>query len=104
MELRELSRSGRVWQTANELLERAKAGRALVFADRMVHLPNADSWAYFPPNPSPDLDDPTIFVRTPKGVDGSQRALEFWRRRFPDRSAWLFRFEEGEPSLHRLTD
>ena len=102
IQVRELSRSGRVWQTANRLLARAEAGRALVFADLMVYMPNADSWAYFPPNPSPDLDDPTIFVRTPKGADGPQRALEFWQRRFPDRSAWLFRFEEGGPSLRRL--
>ena len=103
IQLRELSRSGLAWQTVNRLLADAGAGRALVFADRMVHLPNGDSWAYFPPNPSPRLDDPTLFVRIPKGADGQRRALEFWRRRFPDRSVWLFAFEEGEPALHRLT-
>ncbi len=102
LQVRELRRSGGAWQTANRLLDEAGAHHALVFADRMVDGAAPASWAYFPPNPSPDLTDPRIFVRIPHGEDGPQRARAFWQRRFPDRSAWVFVYHEGEPRLHRL--
>jgi hypothetical protein len=102
VQVRELSRAGATWQTANRLLDQAGAGRALVFANTMVDRSAWRTWAFFPPNPSPALDDERIFVRLPKGEDGSERAREFWRRRFPDRSAWLFRFEHGAPVLRDL--
>jgi hypothetical protein len=103
VQVRELRRSGEAWQTANRLLDEAGAEQqALVFADTMVDMNAARSWAYFPPNPSPGLDDARIFVRIPQGDDAPTRAREFWRRRFPDRSAWLFRFEDRRPVLRRL--
>ena len=102
VQVRNLRRSGAAWQAANRLLDEAGAGRALVFADTMVDPAAGDSWAYFPPNPSPDLDDARIFVRIPAADDAPQRAREVWLRRFPDRSAWLFRFESREPVLRQL--
>jgi len=102
VQVHNLRRSGAAWQTANRLLDGAGAGRALVFADSMVDLAAGDSWAYFPPNPGPDLDDPRIFVRIPPGDDAPERARDFWLRRFPERSAWLFRFEDHEPVLRQL--
>ena len=102
VQLRDLHRSGSTWQTAHRLLDEAGAERALVFADAMVDVGSAVSWAYYPPNPSPDLDDPRIFVRIPTGEGATDRALDFWRRRFPDRSAWVFVWAEGKPLLRRL--
>jgi hypothetical protein len=68
----------------------------------MVDVGSAASWAYHPPNPSPELDDPRIFVRIPTGEGAADQALDFWRRRFPDRSAWVFRWVEGKAVLRRL--
>jgi len=102
VQLRDLHRSGSTWQTAHRLLDEAGAERVLVFADAMVDVGSAASWAYYPPNPSPDLDDPRIFVRIPSGQGAADRALDFWRRRFPDRSAWVFVWAEGQPVLKRL--
>jgi hypothetical protein len=99
VQVRELRRSGETWQTAHRLLDEAGAERALVFADAMVDVSAARSWAYYPPNPSPALDDPRIFVRIPQGDDAPARARDFWQRRFPDRPAWLFRWEDHQPVL-----
>jgi hypothetical protein len=38
----------------------------------------------------------------PSGEQASEAAREFWQRRFPDRSAWLFRFEQHRPVLRKL--
>jgi hypothetical protein len=97
-----MHRSGAAWQTANRMLDRAGAENAVVFADRLVDLRQANTWAYYPPNPSPRLDDARIFVRLPGGAERLPLAVEFWRRRFPERSAWVYGFEEGHPFLRRL--
>jgi hypothetical protein len=102
IQVRELHRSGETWQTAHRLLDEAGAEHALIFADAMVDVSAARSWAYYPPNPSPALDDPRVFVRIPQGDDAPEQARDFWQRRFPDRSAWLFRWEEHKPVLRPL--
>lgn len=71
-------------------LARKGATRALVFANRLVEAPWGATWAYHPPNPSPDLDDAVLFVRLPPGTGSPHRAYEFWRRRFPDRRAFVY--------------
>jgi len=41
-------------------------------------------------------------VRLPTGPDGPRAAYEFWRRRFPDRQAWIFGWIDGEPRLQQM--
>ncbi len=90
VQIREINRSAIAWQAADQLIEKATEGKVLVFANYMVFPPHGNSWAGFPPNPSPDMDDDVIFVRRQYGRDGAKRNFEFLKRRFPDRSAWLF--------------
>jgi hypothetical protein len=90
IQMREIGISSDIRQTANKLIEKNTQGKVLVFANKMVYPLYGHSWSAFPPNPSPDLDDKVIFVRQMVGAEGAERNMEFWKRRFPDRSAWLF--------------
>ena len=76
----------------------------MVFTNKMVYPPNGHSWAVFPPNPSPDLDDEVIFVRQMGGADGARRNVEFWKRRFPDRRAWMFYAGRKEGIFREIKD
>lgn len=89
----------RALRTATELrgrvyTELAKAGatRALVFADHLVTTDTRRAWAYFPPSPSPDLSDDTVFLRIPPGDHGGagRAARAYWQAHMPDRRAFLF--------------
>lgn len=103
LQLRTLHRTGAAWQTANRLLDDAGAHHALIFANELVHPSSGRSWAYYPPNPSPDFSDERLFVRIPIGEDTPARAHEFWLRRFPERRAFVFAFDEqGRPLLQPL--
>ncbi len=90
IQMREINRSAIAWQSADRLIKQGTKGKILVFANHMVFPPHGNSWAGFPPNPSPDMDDDVIFVRQLYGQDGAKRNFEFSKRRFPDRSVWLF--------------
>lgn len=100
--LRELRRGSDHWLTVGRLLDAAGAGESVVFAQHAVDVQQLRSWAYYLPNPSPDLSDERIFVRLPTGPDGPRAAYEFWRRRFPDRQAWIFGWIDGEPRLQQM--
>lgn len=83
------------------MLDEAGAQTALVFTENIASLHKYPTWAYFPPTPSPALDDARIFVRWPRERDAMERAVGFWRRRYPERRA--FRFIAGErPQLVEL--
>jgi len=84
-------------------LERSGADRALVFANTLAPALPPLTWAFFPDNPSPRLDDRWLFVRVPTAKDSRARMLELWSRRFPDRRAFLFHIDrEGEPHFSEL--
>lgn len=92
--LRNIHRSAESRQRVFRLIAEKTTGKVLVFANTQVDIAQRDSWAYYPPNPSPDLQDPVIFVRmSPAAVQN----LDFWKRRFPDRTAWVFRPELENP-------
>jgi hypothetical protein len=76
------------------------ADRALVFADALVYPASGVSWAYFPDNPSPRLDDDILFVRIPK-LDPLHDMQLFWQRRFADRRAFVFTWAEGGTPVFR---
>lgn len=80
----------------------AEAGveRALVFTDQLVPATQALTWAYYPPVPSPRLDDPILYLRWPPGA-GEEKLRELSRRRFPDRRAFGF-IAGKEPRLFEL--
>jgi len=80
------SHRGRVFR----MLANRGVDRALVFANYLVRPRSGLSYAYYPPNPSPDLDDDLLFLRLPPGPDGRARAIELWQLRFSDRPAFLF--------------
>lgn len=73
-----------------DLLEATHASHALVFANHLVLPERVVTWAYFPPNPSPTLDDQYLFVRQPRGAGGPRKAYEFWMREYPTRRAFLY--------------
>jgi hypothetical protein len=70
-------------------LAEAGSSRALVFCDGLVAPRQGKTWALYAPNPSPSMDDAVLFVRWPE-QGGPPRALEFWRKHFPDRPAFRF--------------
>jgi len=90
VQLRNLSRASRFQLALRLATEEAPA---LVFSNAMLSTEAHDSWAYYPPPPHPELDEPVIFVRRLR----AEASIDFWRRRFPDRRAFVFGFIDGEP-------
>jgi hypothetical protein len=84
------------------LLEQAHATRALVFADQLVSPERALTWALYPPNPSPSLEDELIFVRVPAGPEPVRTAIAFWKRHYADRRAFAFVDALGGPHILEL--
>lgn len=104
IQIQQIQRSSKIWTTPYRMLKQAKAKKKLlVFANFMIPLSFQDSWAYLPPNPSPSWKGDIIFVRHPTDKDSSQKMLDFWKRRFPQREAWLFYYHQGnQPTLVKL--
>jgi hypothetical protein len=100
VQVRNIHRSSSLWKAPYRLLAEQNAGRSLVFSTMMT--PLLTSWSYYPPTPSPDLDDDVIFVRPPPKPDQLRKALDFWQRRFPDRRAWYLFHNGLQPVLARL--
>jgi hypothetical protein len=100
---RTLRRAVQVRSLVFQMLEQSHAENALVFSDALVFPSSGHSWAYFPDNPSPDLDDPVIFVRMPR-ANVLLNMQDFWRRRFPDRRAFAYSWsKQGEPLFRELS-
>jgi hypothetical protein len=103
VELRGIRHSAVAWLTPYWQVEAARdGGEALVFAATMVDMEAENTWAYLPPNPSPDLGDEVIFVRSPITPAEAELGMDFWRRRFPERRAWVLRFSQGQPVLREV--
>jgi hypothetical protein len=78
------------------------ATRAVVLGNLMVPPDAGLTWAYFPPNPWPDLRDDVVFLRVPDGADGRERAIELARRQFADRPRFEMVVTSAGTSLVRL--
>lgn len=85
-----------------ELLLAQQVERAVVFASFLITPNTGRSWAYFPPNPWPDLRDAILYLRLPDQPDGLERARALWRERFPDRPAFLYDPRRGAAGLAPL--
>lgn len=97
--LADLGRMAYAQRQVDRLLQRRVPGPALVFHEGVVPLPLGLTWAYFPRCNGPRLDDRVLFVRLQR-ADGLGSNVEFWRRRFPDRSAWYFGWHPADgPTL-----
>lgn len=100
LQLSSLHAGARAWRFPYHALERQHVKKALVFADRMASSALGATWAYYPPNPSPSLDDDILFVRTPRTAGHPLAAMrEFHQRRYPDRPAFYLRLEGGKSAL-----
>jgi 4-amino-4-deoxy-L-arabinose transferase-like glycosyltransferase len=87
---------------AFELIALSGSGRPLVFANRIVDPARRRTWAYYPPSPSPTLDDHVIFLRIPRGPRSVQTMQALRHGRFPRRTAFVLRMGDGGPRLLRL--
>jgi hypothetical protein len=83
-------------------LREAGVSRALVFGRLQVAPDSGASWAYFPPNPWPDLRDDILFLRVPARPDGLQLAWKLWRTRYADRPALLMTAKKTGVLLKRF--
>jgi hypothetical protein len=102
VQARTLRRGAQTRALLRGALEQAGADRALVFADAFVNTTNVATWAYFADNPWPDLRDDILYVRVPK-PDTARRTREIWLRRFSDRRAFLWTWNQrGEPVFEEL--
>jgi hypothetical protein len=90
VQLRPASRSSALRARVYQELAHRRAAYALVFADQLVNSQRGETWAYFPPNPSPSFDDEVLFVRKPKGPGSARGAYAFWRKLFPQRRAFVY--------------
>lgn len=98
--LRSIKRGSDVWAAPFETLKAQNIDKALIFADNMAFPRLGVTWAYFPPNPSPSLDDDILFVRIPKDAPSVLSAMwDFKKRRYPDRPAWVLQFLDAKPTL-----
>lgn len=97
----DLWRMGTAQRTAPALIAERGLHHALVFHDGIVPDWLLASWAYYPRCNSPALDDDVLYILYQPRDPASN--LEFWRRRYPDRSAWFFDWpKDGEPALVEL--
>jgi hypothetical protein len=101
--LQDLRRMGEAQLAVHRLVARHGVRHALVFHETVVPYWTRLSWAYFPPTNSPSLDDDVLFIALQR-QGGLAANAEFWRRRFPDRTAWYFGYLDGRPALVPLTD
>ena len=94
----DLRRMGAAQGIVDDVIRDMGVGHALVFHESVVPWWTRLSWAYFPRINAPDLDDDVLFLLLQRD-HGLQENVEFWKRRYPDRSAWYFGYFEGRPML-----
>jgi hypothetical protein len=100
-----LGRMADAQRLAPAMIQEHGIRHALVFHRGIVPPWTGESWAYYPPCNGPALDDDVLFVRWQEGPAGADRNLEFSRRRFPDRTAWVFEWRPASaPRLVPLAD
>ncbi len=76
---------------------------ALVFCNEIVDVESGVTWAYYPPAPSPTLDEEQLFVRFDPSDRGREAARVFWRQRYPRRRAFMVRITRSGPSIEQLS-
>jgi hypothetical protein len=87
--LADLGRMATGQLAVERLIARQGVRAAVVFHEGIAPPWTGLSWAYFPRCNGPRLDDDVLFLRFQRS-GGTLRNVEFWRRRYADRSAWYF--------------
>jgi hypothetical protein len=101
--LADLRRMGTAQGLPEAMIRERGISRALVFHEGVVPWWTRLSWAYYPRCNSPDLDDDVLYVLLQRS-SGLQQNIDFWKRRFPSRSAWYFAYVQGGPALVPLDE
>jgi hypothetical protein len=102
--LADLSRMGAGQLEVARQAARRGVHHAVIFHEGTVPPFTGLSWAYFPPCNGPRLDDDVLFFRLQRNA-GLAENLEFWQRRYPDRSAWYFGWDpKTGPTLTPLEE
>jgi hypothetical protein len=94
----DLRRMGAAQTVVDDAIREKGVGNALVFHESVVPWWTRLSWAYFPRINGPGLDDDVLFVLLQRD-QGLQENVEFWKRRYPERSAWYFGYLGGRATL-----
>jgi len=98
--LGDAARAGQSGQVVFRALKEKDVHHALVFHRGVVPPATGLSWAYYPRPNGPRLDDDVLFVVMQPQPDRIASNVEFWKRRFPDRQAWVFNWDaETGPTL-----
>jgi hypothetical protein len=93
-----LSAMATLARTPYDLVESARLERAVVFVRSLGALDFPPwSWAYFPRNPSPGLDDRVLYVRD-LGEERNQQLMQF----MPDRAPYWMGVRDGQLILMPL--
>lgn len=92
--LGDVARTGEGERVVFRAIREKGVHHALVFHRTVVPAWTGLSWAYFPPPNSPGLDDDVLFVLLQVGPEAVPANVGFWKRRFPDRQAWFFGWEQ----------
>jgi hypothetical protein len=100
--LGDLALAGSAHRLVDDLLAAQRIQRALVFHEQLVPPQSGLSWAYGPRDNGPLLDDDILFVNFWR--DRPQENRKFWQRRYPDRPALYFGYQDGRPLLVGLDD
>jgi hypothetical protein len=102
IELRSAHRSSELRARVYRLLAKQHVKRALVFLYMLVDSNRGETWAYYPPNPSPSLDDDVLFLHSPRPEEGATAALDLWRTRFHDRRVFAYVDSGEHPFFHEV--
>ncbi len=101
--LADLGRMGAAQNLVETLIHERGISQALVFHEGVVPWWTRLSWAYYPRCNSPALDDDVLYILLQR-ANGLQENVEFWKRRYPSRSAWFFGYLDGRAALVPLDD
>lgn len=99
VKLANLGRTAEAQRVLPTMIDEIGITNGLVFHNLAVPPRLGLSWAYFPRFNSPQMDDDVLFVMLQRDAAGLEKNLEFWKRRFPDRTAWYFGYFSWEPTL-----
>ena len=102
VELPPIHAGARLRAQVKDLLAKKKIERAVIFSGVMVNMDYTGTWAFYPPNPWPDLRDDLLFLRIPAQTDGFVLAMKLWRERFSDRPAFIWDARKGTEGLTPL--
>jgi hypothetical protein len=97
--MRTLVRAATARERVYEQLAAIGPGKTLIFVNDLVWPTSGLTWAYFAPNPEPDLSDDQLFLRVPGRSDGLIDAWRLWRERFADRRAAVYIARQGRDGL-----